>query len=230
MAKAKSARKSVTSSSNPGQIVSAEERQRMIAEAAYFRAMERGFRGGNPMDDWLMAEREINLLLPSPQQQKQEMVAYAKLRERVRKILSEVRGTVNAETVRQAFDKATDDIKKSGEYTTDTINKITMSLRKDMAGAAQKMGPKWEAFTEKSADLFGVWRDRGSHFFAQAASAVGEWLRQAGAKLEQQTYRTGEMADSGTFECTACGERLALSTPAHLPRCTKCGKMEFRRI
>ena len=158
MAKAKSARKSTTSRSNPAQIVSAEERQRMIAEAAYFHAMERGFRGGNPMNDWLLAEREINLLLPSPQQQKQEMAAYEKLRDKVRKMLSEARGTVNAETMRQAFDKATDDIKKSGDYTTDTINKITMSLRKDMASAAQKMGPKWEAFTEKSADLFGVWR------------------------------------------------------------------------
>ncbi len=45
------------------QPVSSEERQRMIAEAAYFRAMQRGFDGGDPMDDWLIAEREINKLL-----------------------------------------------------------------------------------------------------------------------------------------------------------------------
>jgi DUF2934 family protein len=36
------------------------ERQRMIAEAAYFRAARRGFRAGHAMEDWLDAEREIN--------------------------------------------------------------------------------------------------------------------------------------------------------------------------
>ena len=37
-----------------------EERARLISEAAYFRAQQRGFAGGNPIDDWLAAEREID--------------------------------------------------------------------------------------------------------------------------------------------------------------------------
>jgi hypothetical protein len=41
-----------------------EERQRMIAEAAYFRAQARGFQGGDPVDDWLTAEAEINRSAP----------------------------------------------------------------------------------------------------------------------------------------------------------------------
>ena len=40
--------------------VSAEERHRMIAEAAYYRAEHRGFAGGNVEDDWFQAEREID--------------------------------------------------------------------------------------------------------------------------------------------------------------------------
>jgi hypothetical protein len=32
----------------------------MIAEAAYYRAAQRGFQGGNPEQDWLEAEREID--------------------------------------------------------------------------------------------------------------------------------------------------------------------------
>jgi hypothetical protein len=48
--------------------VSAEERQRMIAEAAYFRAQARGFQGGDPVDDWLTAEEQINRILPSTKQ------------------------------------------------------------------------------------------------------------------------------------------------------------------
>ena len=37
-----------------------EERQRMVAEAAYYRALQRGFTAGGEMDDWLAAEREID--------------------------------------------------------------------------------------------------------------------------------------------------------------------------
>lgn len=36
-----------------------ENHHHMIAEAAYFRAMARGFEGGNPDDDWYAAEAEI---------------------------------------------------------------------------------------------------------------------------------------------------------------------------
>lgn len=227
--KAKSVAKG-TARTNPAQSVSTDERERMIAEAAYFRALERGFTGGNPLDDWLVAEREINRLLPTPQQQKVELAAYDKLRQAVRELLADARSTVNAETVRQAFDKATEELKKTGDYTAETINKIAASLRKDMASAAQQMGPKWETFTEKSADLFAVWRDRGSQFLAQAAGAVGEWLQQAGDRLKQQSYRTGEMTAGGVLECTACGERIVLETTAHLPPCPKCRNMEFRRV
>jgi hypothetical protein len=229
MAKAKSSSSNPAESSS-GALISAEERRRMIAEAAYFRAQARGFVGGDPLDDWLAAEREINRALPGPQQQKEEMAAYEKLRQTLGKILAEARGTVNAETLKQAFEKATADLRKTGEYTVETINKVAGSLRKDMTSAAMNMGPKWEAFSEKTADLFSVWRDRGSQFLARAADAMADWLQQTGDKLERQRYRTGDMVHSGTFECTSCGERVVLRTPAHLPPCPKCRKLEFRRV
>lgn len=40
-----------------------EERERMIAEAAYFRAEHRGFAPGAELDDWFGAETEIERLL-----------------------------------------------------------------------------------------------------------------------------------------------------------------------
>jgi hypothetical protein len=43
--------------------VSAEERARMIAEAAYFRAQRRGFRNGDTVRDWAEAEAEIDAML-----------------------------------------------------------------------------------------------------------------------------------------------------------------------
>ncbi|WP_018953331.1 DUF2934 domain-containing protein [Thioalkalivibrio sulfidiphilus] len=41
----------------------AEERERMIREAAYLRAERRGFQGGSPEEDWWEAEREVDARL-----------------------------------------------------------------------------------------------------------------------------------------------------------------------
>ncbi|OGA53663.1 MAG: hypothetical protein A3F74_02290 [Betaproteobacteria bacterium RIFCSPLOWO2_12_FULL_62_58] len=45
--------------------VSPEERLRMVAEAAYFRAERRGFATGGEVDDWIQAETEIDRLTAS---------------------------------------------------------------------------------------------------------------------------------------------------------------------
>ena len=37
----------------------------MIAEAAYYRAQQRGFNGGDTLGDWLAAKAEINTTLAS---------------------------------------------------------------------------------------------------------------------------------------------------------------------
>lgn len=41
-------------------VISEDERRRLIAEAAYLRAEARGFVGGDPTDDWLAAEHEVD--------------------------------------------------------------------------------------------------------------------------------------------------------------------------
>lgn len=43
--------------------VDVEERNRMVAEAAYFRAERRGFAGGDPVADWVEAEAEVEASL-----------------------------------------------------------------------------------------------------------------------------------------------------------------------
>jgi Protein of unknown function (DUF2934) len=42
---------------------SAEERRVMIAEAAYYLAEHRGFEGGREMEDWLLAEQQVDAVL-----------------------------------------------------------------------------------------------------------------------------------------------------------------------
>jgi hypothetical protein len=46
-----------------GAQITPEERNRMIAEAAYYRAERRGFATGGEMEDWVQAETEIDRLI-----------------------------------------------------------------------------------------------------------------------------------------------------------------------
>ncbi len=69
MANAKSSPKEASRADSLRAGVSAKERERMIAEAAYYRALERGFAAADPLDDWLAAEREIDRALSRAQPQ-----------------------------------------------------------------------------------------------------------------------------------------------------------------
>lgn len=53
----------VSKQQQPVTIGSIEDRERMIAEAAYYKAEGRGFNGGDPLQDWLDAESEIDRIL-----------------------------------------------------------------------------------------------------------------------------------------------------------------------
>ncbi|MBA2410112.1 MAG: DUF2934 domain-containing protein [Gammaproteobacteria bacterium] len=52
-----------TEKQTPSLTLTPEERWRMVAVAAYHIAEKRGFSPGNPLDDWLNAEREVESLL-----------------------------------------------------------------------------------------------------------------------------------------------------------------------
>ena len=56
------------SAARPGSapVLNAEERQRLIAQAAYFRAEKRGFASGCELQDWVEAEQEVLRLIGTP--------------------------------------------------------------------------------------------------------------------------------------------------------------------
>jgi len=231
MAKVKASRSNSSVSTSPGRQSPADsDRQRMIAEAAYYRAMMRGFQNGDPNEDWLAAEREISRLLPSPAQQKREIAAYKKLRLDIRKKFASARETLTAETIRRAVDDARSALRQAGELTVESIDKTIASLEKEMIRAGHRLGSQIETFSERGADVFSVFRDRSGQWLAHAGGAIGDWVRQATARLAPHAYHTGDIADHGEFECTNCGQRVQLATPAHLPLCPECRKTEFRRL
>jgi hypothetical protein len=50
----------------PATVAANAEVAALVAERAYFRAQNRGFAPGHELDDWLVAEREVNALLATP--------------------------------------------------------------------------------------------------------------------------------------------------------------------
>jgi len=48
--------------------ISEQERARMVAEAAYYRAISRSFQNGSPECDWIEAEKEVEQILSQPPQ------------------------------------------------------------------------------------------------------------------------------------------------------------------
>ena len=46
--------------------ISADEVRKLISEAAYYRAKQRGFQPGHELDDWIQAEAEVTRRLNSP--------------------------------------------------------------------------------------------------------------------------------------------------------------------
>jgi len=56
-------KKSANQGGELGGSISTEQREHMIAEAAYFLAEHRSFMGGDPAEDWLQAETEIDRVL-----------------------------------------------------------------------------------------------------------------------------------------------------------------------
>jgi len=166
----------------------------------------------------------------SEQARQEEVAAYEKLRQYVKESLANAREKINAETMQQAIDTGAEKLKTAGTYTSAAVSKAVAALRKEMAVAAERLGPKWEAFSEKSADLFSVWRDRSSVFLGQAATSLGTWLERVGQKLEHQSYVAGEITHGGAFECQGCKARIELPRPGHIPPCPSCQGTTFTRV
>jgi Protein of unknown function (DUF2934) len=62
---AKSRRSNAKARAEPAPALSAQERERLIAQAAYFRAERRGFAPGGELQDWIEAETEVQRLIGS---------------------------------------------------------------------------------------------------------------------------------------------------------------------
>jgi len=160
----------------------------------------------------------------------QEQATYDALRDEVKKRLAEIKDAVTVEHLHRALDQGTERLRELGVATAESLSRARDSVQRDLAAAAERIGPAWNSLSESSADLFAVWKDRSNAFLAGAASSAGEWLKKAGEDLERTHYRTGDLTYGGNFNCSACGQRIVLAHSGHLPPCPNCMATDFRRV
>lgn len=156
-----------------------EERHCMIETAAYYRAEKRGFADGDPQKDWLEAEREIEASfkrLDDTGSRMQERAAYRRMRTEFKKILAGAQDTISADTISQAFERSARELKALGKFVPATVDRAAKILKQEVVAAVDKIGPRWEAVSEKRHGLFEIWKGKGSQFFNQARTALHSWV------------------------------------------------------
>ena len=182
----------------------------------------------------------------------EELVAYEKMRQRVSKTFSELRDRINAETISQAIDKATTELKEAGGHSLEAIGNASAALKKDIASTTKNLKPKVNEVTEEAKKQFNHWldkggalwhdiareaehvheisRDKGGAFLVNVIRGLSEWGQTVSEKLDTSLdYKTGETSHGGVFICTNCKGKIHLKHPGRIPPCPKCTKTKFRR-
>jgi hypothetical protein len=182
----------------------------------------------------------------------EELEAYEKMRQRVSKIFVELHDKVNGETISQAIDKATTELKEAGGHSMEAIGKASTALKKDIASTTKHLKPKldqvavetkgqfdnwldkggalWHDIAQEAEHVYELSRDKGGAFLVNVTKGLSEWSQTVGEKLDTSLkYKTGEISHGGKFICTSCNGKIHLKHPGRIPPCPKCTKTEFRR-
>lgn len=104
-------------------------------------------------------------------EQKEELVAYEKLRQEVKKVLDQSIDAVSAEKISHAIEHAQKVLKETGEHTQEQVNRLGKNLKKDLLSTFKTAEPPVKEFSESLGGLFDVWRDRGGVILTDLARA-----------------------------------------------------------
>lgn len=115
--------------------VTAEERYRMIAEAAYFRAEKRAFVGGNVAEDWLQAEAEIDRILK--EQGRLPSMTPEEIEQHVQGALATDPAAIAAQVRAITLDALT-----RGHLDTDALKRVTTAVVKGAREGAAPLGER----------------------------------------------------------------------------------------
>ena len=138
--------------------VSSEQRRKMIEEAAYFRAQQRGF-AGDPMRDWLEAEAEVDRKLSASapgaagpiEQFEAQLRAFdidlQRLKARAREAGADMRGQVEREVqrlqpVRAAAEEKLYELREQSSHAVDEVLKRVNVAREEVANTLQRLSDR----------------------------------------------------------------------------------------
>ena len=139
---------------------SSDQRQRMIAEAAYFRAEHRGFQGGDPVEDWLQAEAEIDGIARGSEEPVWASLAeqltsklrnwdddFARLSTAVREVSSTVREDLQRELerlrpLRANAGEALKDVRQRGGHALDDLRALSERVRNELADSLESLAKR----------------------------------------------------------------------------------------
>jgi len=110
-----------------------------------------------------------------PEHKDQEVAAYEKLRQEVKRLLAEVRENVNAETVKQVLDKASARMKEAGGYTAEVASKATEALD-DIVVVVVNLDPRHTQSGWVELDLAALGLDDDQPFQAHDQLGGGRYL------------------------------------------------------
>jgi ABC-type transporter Mla subunit MlaD len=129
----------------------------MIEEAAYFRAQQRGFEGGDPVADWLEAESEIDRMLEgggkTASRSLAEQVAarlrewdgeFARLTVKAREVTAGARAELERELdrlkpLRANAAAALDELRERGDQAVGDLRKLGDKVRTDLSDALESL-------------------------------------------------------------------------------------------
>ncbi|WP_211164045.1 MULTISPECIES: DUF2934 domain-containing protein [Zoogloeaceae] len=169
--------------------VTAEERYRMIAEAAYFRAEKSGFVGGNVAEDWLEAEAEIDRMLK--EQGRLPSMTPEELEQRVQGALATDPAAIASQVRAITLDALT-----RGHLDADALKRVTAAVVRGAREGAVPLG------------------ERGGQALKEAMRGLDEALAGAAEAaqlaIQEATGRTSEFSRQGLKQ--AADELATLQT------------------
>jgi prefoldin subunit 5 len=132
----------------------------MIAEAAYFRAEHRGFQGGDPLDDWLQAEAEIDRMTAGGEKPAGEKLAdqlaaqlrkydseFARLTAKAREVSTAVRNELERELerlkpLRTSAEQALGEMHQRAGHATDDLLALGDKVRTELADTLERLAKR----------------------------------------------------------------------------------------
>lgn len=137
------------------------QREHMIAEAAYFRAERRGFQGGDPLDDWLQAEAEVDRMTAGTDKPARESLAdllaaqlrdydgeSARLSAKAREVSAALRAELERELdrlkpLRTSAEQALGEMRQRAGHATEDLRALGDKVRTELADTLQRLAKRF---------------------------------------------------------------------------------------